>query len=125
MVAGGRQMFRMAEGTNPDRLRFVGDSNWTNSSGDWQMSGLITALGGINATGTVSATTFTGDGSALTGIVGGGPSIGADSIIRTNAQTISENITIPTGTNGSSVGTITVANGYTVTVANNARWVII
>jgi|LWDU01.1.fsa_nt_gi hypothetical protein len=54
---------------------------------------------------------------------GGGPSLGTDAIIRTNAQTISEDITIPSGTNGMSIGDITVADGYTVTV--NGRWVVI
>tara|TARA_R110000787_G_scaffold284738_1_gene398811 strand:+ start:13706 stop:15349 length:1644 start_codon:yes stop_codon:yes gene_type:complete len=63
------------------------------------------------------------DGSAWVGVGGGGPSLGTDSIIRTNAQTISENITIPVGTNGMSIGDITVADTYTVTV--NGRWVVI
>ena len=54
---------------------------------------------------------------------GGGPSLGTDSIIRTNAQTISENITIPSTSNGLSAGPITIANGYTVTV--NGNWSII
>ena len=53
----------------------------------------------------------------------GGPSLGTDAIIRTNGQTISENITIPSTTNGMSIGDITVADGYTVTV--NGRWVVI
>ena len=53
----------------------------------------------------------------------GGPSIGSSSVIRTNAQTVSQNITIPSTTNGMSIGDITVANGYTVTV--NGRWVVI
>lgn len=94
--------------------------------------------GVTTATGTVTAYTFvgdgsslagvltpTGDGSQLTGITGGGPSLGTDSIIRTNANTISEDITIPSGTNGSSIGPITVATGYTVTIADGARWVVL
>lgn len=52
----------------------------------------------------------TGDGSQLTGIQGGGPSLGTESIIRTNAATIVENITVPTGVNGMSAGPITVGN---------------
>ena len=54
---------------------------------------------------------------------GGGSSLGTDSIIRTNGQTISENITIPVDTNGMSIGDITIADTYTVTV--NGRWDII
>lgn len=51
------------------------------------------------------------------------PSLGTNAIIRTNAQTISENITIPSTSNGMSAGPITVADGYTVTVAGN--WTVI
>ena len=53
----------------------------------------------------------------------GGPSLGTSSIIRTNAQTISENITVPSTTNGMSVGPITIADTYTVTVSG--RWAIV
>ena len=58
-------------------------------------------------------------------IGGGGPSLGTDSIIRTNAQVINENITIPANTNGSTIGDITVNAGKTVTVTNSATWVIL
>jgi hypothetical protein len=53
----------------------------------------------------------------------GGPSLGTDSVIRTNAQTISENITIGATTNGMSAGPITIADTYTVTV--NGNWSIV
>ena len=63
-------------------------------------------------------------------ISGGGPSLGADSIIRTNPTTISENITVgPTAgsefANGMSAGPITVANGYTVTVESGGSWSVV
>ena len=45
LVAGGRQMLRMDEGTDPDRLRFVTDSDWTDSSGNWNMSGNVSVGG--------------------------------------------------------------------------------
>jgi hypothetical protein len=64
------------------------------------------------------------DGSIQTTVAaGGGPSLGSNSIIRTNASTISENITIPSGTNGMTAGPITIANGYTITV--NGDWSVI
>ncbi len=44
-------------------------------------------------------------------------------IIKSHRATISENITIPAGTNGFSAGAITVANGYTVNV--QGEWVIV
>jgi hypothetical protein len=53
LMAGGRQMLRMDEGTDPDRLRFVTDDNWTDSSGNWNMSGSLTVVGNIAVSGTV------------------------------------------------------------------------
>lgn len=63
---------------------------------------------------------------------GGGPSLGEDSIIRTNGTTISENITIGSTANGGaeysngfSAAPITIANGFTVTIENGATWTLI
>ena len=55
----------------------------------------------------------------------GGPSLGLNSIIRTNAQVINENITIPSSTNASTIGDITVNAGKTVTVSSGSTWVIL
>lgn len=73
------------------------------------------------------------DGSGSPGwssVSGGGPSLGTDSIIRTNPTTISENITIgPTAgsefANGMSAGPITIASGFTVTIEDGATWSIV
>ena len=54
----------------------------------------------------------------------GGPSLGTASIIRTNANTISENITID-NCNGMSAGPITIADGYVVTIGNSGTWSIV
>lgn len=62
----------------------------------------------------------TGDGF---GSVGGGPSLGSNSIIRTNSKNIQSNITVDSNTNAMSVGPITVDSGYTVTV--NGRWNVV
>ena len=48
-------------------------------------------------------------------VVLGGPSLGTSSVMRTNANSISENITIPSGTNAMSVGPMTLAVGNTIT----------
>lgn len=63
---------------------------------------------------------------------GGGPSVGEDSIIRTNGTTINENLTVgPSAnngvefSNGFSAAPITIANGRTVTVENGATWTLI
>ena len=67
-----------------------------------------------------------------TTVGGGGPSVGENSIVRTNGTTISENLTIgPVAnggvefTNGFSAGPITISNGFTVTIENGATWNII
>ena len=51
------------------------------------------------------------------------PSLGTSSIIRTNAQTINEDITISSTTNGMSAGPITIASTKTVTV--NGNWSVV
>ena len=58
-------------------------------------------------------------------MVGGGPSLGTDSVIRTNAKTISENITFAGTENGMSAGPVTVANGFTVTVTAGSTWTVV
>ena len=63
---------------------------------------------------------------------GGGPSVGEESIIRTNGPNIEQNITIgPVAnggaefTNGFTAGPITIDNGYTVTIENGASWFLL
>ena len=63
------------------------------------------------------------DGSQLTGLVGGGPSLGTNSVLRYNSNTISENIVVGTSQNAFSAGPISIADGFTVTV--NGTWSII
>jgi len=63
---------------------------------------------------------------------GGGPSLGEDSIIRTNGKNIQENITVgatanggPEFANGATIGPVQIDNGFTVTVENGASWNIV
>ena len=44
-------------------------------------------------------------------------------IIKTNRDTISEDVVIPSGSNGLSSGPVTIASGYTVTVTG--EWAIV
>ena len=82
---------------------------------------LVTTATGIDVTGTVAATSFTGDGSALTDIV----SASAGGVIYENGDDITSNYTLTTGKNGMSVGPITIADGITVTVPSGSRWVVL
>ena len=54
-----------------------------------------------------------------------GPSLGTASVIRTNANTIGENITFLANKNGLSVGTVTINDGFTVTITSGTEWVIL
>lgn len=44
-------------------------------------------------------------------------------VIKTNRNTIAENVTIPAGVNGISAGEIIIEDGYEVTV--NGEWVVV
>jgi hypothetical protein len=59
--------------------------------------------------------------------ISGGQFFGAAATkaIAYNSNTISENVTVTSGNNGISAGPITIATGFTVTVANGANWVIV
>jgi len=55
----------------------------------------------------------------------GGPSLGTDHIIRTNAKNISENIVFAGTENGMTAGPITVDEGFSVTVTQGSTWTIL
>ena len=74
-----------------------------------------------SATGVLGATSYTGDGSNLTGVA----SAVADGCIYENSQTISNNYTITTNKNALSAGPITIANGVTLTIPSGSTYVIV
>lgn len=55
----------------------------------------------------------------------GGPSLGTNHIIRTNAKNISENIVFAGTENGMTAGPVTVDEGFSVTVTQGSTWTII
>ncbi len=83
---------------------------------------------GDTFTGGVSVPTVTlSDASQPTGSqaikYSNAPWLGTNSIIRTNANNIAENITIDSASNGMSAGPIQIDSGFTVTV--NGEWSIV
>ena len=80
-----------------------------------------TSSTGVTVTGTVAATSYTGDGSNLTGVA----SAVADGCIYENSQTISNNYTITTNKNALSAGPITIANGVTLTIPSGSTYTIV
>ena len=106
----------------------------TVASGTWQgtaVDGTYVDLEGteLKSTGEAGGSKYLredGDNScSWQTITGGGPSLGTNSVIRTNAKTISENITFAGTENGSTIGEVSIANGYTVVVSNGSRWTIL
>jgi hypothetical protein len=53
------------------------------------------------------------------------PPVVASGALLLNTDTVSESYVIPTGTNAFSVGPITIADSYTVTVSSGQRWLIV
>ena len=68
--------------------------------------------------------TFEGYANSRWGDIGGGGNQ-AGGAISVNETTADESYTFPSGTNGFSVGPITVAAGVTITIPNGQRWVVI
>ena len=91
------------------------------NAGTLTTTGLLTS-GNILASGNVTAPYYVGNGSFLTGVAAGASAGGA---IYENTDDITDNYTLTTGSNGMSVGPITIAATKTVTVPSGQRWVIL
>jgi len=88
------------------------------TSTDWStFNGKQAALVSGTNIKTINGQSVLGSGDLSTNAAGGA--------ITTNITTISANYTFPVGTNGVSVGPITVASGVTVTVTSGQRWVVL
>jgi hypothetical protein len=91
------------------------------SSTYWRGDGTWAAVTSLPSQSGNTGKYLTTDGtnaSWATVAAGGGP-------ISFNADSVSTNQTISAGSNGFSVGPITIQSGYTVTVSSGQRWVII
>lgn len=91
-------------------------------------------LGGVSyGTGTAYAFTpigvegkvLTSHGSAAPTWEDAVPPVVASGALQINTTTVSASYTLPTGSNAFSVGPITIADSYTVTVSSGQRWVVI
>ena len=78
-----------------------------------------------SSNGTLTATSFSGDGSNLTGISAGATGGGSDQIFYENGQTVTTNYTITNGKNAMSAGPITINSGVTVTVGAGETYTIV
>ena len=119
-------------------IAITGDLSYT--SGSFNGTGNVTGTGTLatvnSNTGAFGSSTaipvITVNGKGLitavsTAAVAGGQYYGtaATKAIAYNSNSIAENITILANTNGLSAGPVTIATGYTVTVATDAVWVVV
>jgi hypothetical protein len=118
--------FVIAQPDTPNGTMVIGNGNIGSSPTTLvtvNNSGNITIAGSVSAP-SVTATTIAASSTLTVGGVGVlttamAPYLGSNSLVRTNATTINENITIPGGTNGVTVGPITINTGFTVTVVGD------
>ena len=85
----------------------------------------IQDTGAISTISTVTATSFIGDGSSLTGIAAGATGGGSDQVFYENGQNVTTNYTITNAKNAMSAGPITIDNGVTVTVGDGETWTVV
>jgi hypothetical protein len=94
------------------------DTVLSNSSGTTTQINFAANVKDVFVTYPASKSTYEDEGQAVYGGAG-------TAAIYLNAQNVTVNTTVASGYNGMSAGTITVANGITVTVANGSRWVVV
>tara|TARA_Y100000114_G_scaffold144410_1_gene152955 strand:- start:58 stop:618 length:561 start_codon:yes stop_codon:yes gene_type:complete len=118
LLVQGTQI-KLQDASGNDYLRgFTGGAVYLHHAGNTKFE---TTSSGVSVTGTVAATAYTGDGSALTGV----SSQVADGCVTENSQTISNNYTMTANKSGISAGPITIANNVTVNIQAGSRYVIV
>ena len=115
----------------------IGDGNTTyysissSSGSEWEVGiGTYTSSGTTLARTTILASSNSGAAVNLSAgtkdVFATYPAIGSSTNgVMVQSTTVSQNTTISTGSNGFSVGPVTVVSGKTVTVASGQRWVVI
>jgi hypothetical protein len=94
---------------------------------DLAVTGITSFDGAQGTAGQVLTSAGTGNTPTWATASGGGQYFGtaATKAIAYNSTSIAENITTTTGNNCLSVGPITIASGYLVTVASGQRWLVL
>jgi len=78
-----------------------------------------------SSNGTLTATAFSGDGSALTGISAGATGGGSDEVFYENDQNVTTDYTITNGKNAMAAGPIVIDSGVTVTIGSGETLTIV
>ena len=105
----------------PNNLIYSGTGSLTMPNGTTAQRPGSPAAGMIRYNSTEAE--FEGYADGAWGSIGGGASAGG--AIYENVDNVSENYTITAGSNGMSVGPMTIDSGFTVTIPSGQRWVIL
>jgi len=109
---------------------FTGDATTSAGASALTLATVNSTTGTFGSSSSIPVVTVNGKGlvtSVTTSAVAGGQYFGsaASKAIAYNEDSIAENITTTSGKNCLSVGPITIASGFSVTVASGQRWVIL
>jgi hypothetical protein len=112
---------RWTTGTGDDIYRLNGDVG----IGTTNPTSALQVVGDASVSGAITATSFSGDGSNLTGINAGATGGGDDEIFYENGQIVTTDYTISTSKNAMTAGPIGIATGITVTIPSGSTWTIV
>jgi hypothetical protein len=109
---------------------FTGDATSTSGTSALTLATVNSNTGAFGSSSAIPVITVNAKGlitSVSTSAVAGGQYFGTatSKAIAFNEDSIAENITTTSGKNCLSVGPITIASGFTVTIASNQRWIIL
>ena len=128
-AASGFQAFSAIGNGSTTYYCIVGGTQWEVGIGTYTLSGTTLSRDTVLSSSTGSKIDFAAGTKDVfitypseRVVTGGGGGIGA---LVVNADTVTDNYTVDTGTNAQSVGPITVASGITVTVSSGQRWLVV
>ena len=85
----------------------------------------VTNTVNVSASSSVTANTYYGDGSNLTGVIAPADGGGSDKIFWLNDQTVTTSYSLSSNKNAMSAGPITIDSSATVTVPSGSSWVVV
>tara|TARA_R100000541_G_scaffold18632_2_gene28482 strand:- start:89 stop:1021 length:933 start_codon:yes stop_codon:yes gene_type:complete len=119
-AVGDQVIFNAGTATVPNNLIFSGTGTITTPSGTTAQRPGSPAEGMLRYNSQLDE--FEGYAASAWGSIGGGASAGG--AVYENKQSITANYTMTTGTNGHSVGPITVDSGVAVTIPSGSSWLV-
>ena len=119
-AVGDQVIFNAGTATVPNNLVFSGTGTITTPSGTTAQRPGSPGEGMLRYNSELDE--FEGYAASAWGSIGGGASAGG--AVYENSQSITANYTMTTGTNGHSVGPITVDSGVAVTIPSGSAWLV-